>query len=201
MRRSSLLCVVLVFLLLLIPVSATAAQMGSLLILEIDHPVCVYRVIDADGKITEAFADSGLMPNIADPVAAAKALQKYVKENNISGQMKVPVRGEAYYASMEEGTYLVCSLHREGEFAPFLLSIPTRLNGEVVYHVEAKPKSDDTPPETETTCPTETRPSGSDIPQTGDSVIPKYALLILGTLTTLLGLYQVLSGREETRYD
>lgn len=195
--------------LLLIPLSAAAAQTGSLLVKGIDHPVCLYQVANAQGELTEEFVESNLPPAITDPVKTAKELQTYVRKHKITGQKATPIQGEACFEPLEEGLYLVCSLHTKGEFAPFLLSIPTTLNGQTIYHVEAKPKLDDIPPETEDPDPSETRPSDKEndksgthtIPQTGTSVIPKYGLLILGTLITLTGLYQVLSGREENSYD
>jgi len=184
-------------LLLLMPVSAAAAApTGSLLIQEIEHPVCLYRVADADGSLSREFEDYALSYPFSDPVKAARELQAYAASHRITGWTAVPENGEASFPQLAEGVYLVCSLRDKGEFAPFLLSIPTRLNGKTVYHIQAKPKQEDPPPETEATRPTET-PSDSVIPQTGNSVVPRYALMILGSAVTLAGLYEVICGREE----
>lgn len=188
----------LLLLLLLMPVSAAAAApTGSLLIQEIEHPVCVYRVADSEGSLSRDFAGCSLSYPFSDPVKAAKQLQVYAASNKLTGQTAVPEKGEASFPQLEEGMYLVCSLRDKGEFAPFLLNIPTQLNGKTIYHIQAKPKQEDTPSETEATRPTEAPPSDSVIPQTGTSVIPRYALMILGSVVTLAGLYEVICGREE----
>lgn len=188
--------ITLVLLLLVLPVSVAAAQTGSLLIQEVRHPVILYRVAGADGTLSGAFAKYPETPPFSDPEKEAKHLQSYALQNRIRGQIAEPEEGEAFFAPLEEGLYLVCSLRETGEFAPFLLNIPTRLNEKTIYHIQAKPKQEDPPPETEATRPTET-PSDSVIPQTGNSVIPRYSLMILGSAITLAGLYEVIRGREE----
>jgi len=200
-KRRNLLILVAALILFLLPVSVSAAQTGSLLIQGIHHPVCLYHVGDARGNFTEAFANCGLPSSITDPAASAKELQTYVQSNRITGKTGTPEQEEVFFSPLDEGLYLVCSLHSKGEFAPFLLTIPTVLNGKVVYHVEAKPKVEDIPPEEGSAYPPEAGPSDGEIPQTGISVIPKYALLVSGTLMTLAGLYQVISGKEEEHDD
>lgn len=186
--------------LLLIPFSASAASAGSLLIQEIEEPVCLYQVSDASGSFAGEFKNCSLSPVFNDWDKDARKLQTYAQQNQISGRALTPQQGEAFYDSLEEGLYLVCSLAQPGEFSPFLMAIPMELDGKPIYHVKAKPKLDDAPPETEGTYPSE-KPSDTRIPQTGTSVIPQYALLVLGTLTTLAGLYQVVSEKEEDACD
>lgn len=184
-------------LLLLLPLSAAASQTGSLVLQEIDHPVHLFFVADGDGHLTEDFADCGLRLPAENSARAAKALRDYVRVHHISGQTATPEQGEAVFEPLEKGTYLVCSAQTPGEFSPFLMDIPTVLNGSSIYHVTAKPKLDDDPPETRPTHPPKPEHSDSKIPQTGTSVIPRYVLMILGTMVTLVGLYEVVSGREE----
>lgn len=159
MRKRKLLRLLTVLVLLLLPVSA-AAQTGSLKIQGIQHPVALYQVINSEGYISEDFEDA-LPPVITDFAETAKALQTHAFNNHIAGQTMTPSQGEAFYPSVAMGGYLVCSLHSKGEFAPFLLEIPTIINGEYVYNVEAQPKLEEIPPETEPTEPepTETEPT------------------------------------------
>lgn len=241
MKRNNLLRWIALLVLLLLPVSAAAAQTGSLLITGISYPVSLYQVGDDQGHYTPAFVNCGLPPAINDLEEAAAHLDAYVRSSQISGWEKSPRGGEVSYGPLNEGLYLVRSLHPKIEFSSFLLIMPTTLNGEAIYHITAAPKINEIPPETEetepsepvtqpteTTVPTETTtettaPSGSTpptdattpapgvtltpqsdahkIPQTGNSVIPKYALLILGTLFTLTGLFQVLTVTEESSDD
>jgi len=200
-RKRNLLRLFAVLMLLLLPVSSAAAQTGSLLIQEIDHPVALYQVTDENGEFTEAFSQCGPSLSSADQVEAAKELKRYAQSHRIPGKTIIPERGEAFFTPLDEGTYLVCSLREKGEFAPFFLNIPIRLDGKPIYHVQAKPKLGGDPGETESTRPPETRPSDAEIPQTGTSVIPRYTLMVLGTLFTLAGLYEVLAGREEQSHD
>lgn len=230
MKRNNPLRWIAVLVLLLLPVSAAAAQTGSLLITGISYPVSLYQVGDDQGHFTPAFVNCGLPPAIDDLDAAAAHLDAYVRSSQISGWEKSPRGGEVSYGPLSEGLYLVRSLHPEIEFSSFLVIMPTILNDEIIYHITAAPKINEIPPETEetepsepvtpptdattateTTAPAATTPapgvtltpqSGSHkIPQTGNSVIPKYALLILGTLFTLTGLFQVLTVTEESSDD
>lgn len=196
MANRSRRLITLVLLLLVLPVSAAAVQTGSLMLQEIRHPVILYRVAGADGTLSGAFADYPENPPFEDPEKEAKQLQTYALQNRIKGQTSEPEDGDAFFESLEEGLYLVCSLRERAEFAPFLLNIPTQLNGKTIYHIQAKPKQEDPPPETGAAHPTE-KPSDSVIPQTGNSVIPRYSLMILGSAITLVGLYEVIRGREE----
>lgn len=200
MKRRNLLRWLALLLLVLIPVSASAAQLGSLLVQEIDHPVCLYRFADAKGDFTEDFMECDLPELFGDHATAAKALQGYVQEQGIKGQTAAPVNGEAIFENLEKGTYLVCSLRTPGEFAPFLLPMPTLLDGEIIYDIQAKPKIEDIPGERDPGRG-DSRPNDKKIPQTGTSVIPQYVLMVLGTLMTLAGLYEVLAGREEHPHD
>lgn len=230
MKKHNLLRWIALLVLLLLPVSVAAAQAGSLLITGISYPVSLYQVGDDQGHYTEAFVNCGLPPAIDDLEDAAAHLDTYVRNSQISGWEKSPQGGEVSYGPLAEGLYLVRSLHPKVEFSSFLLIMPTTLNGQTTYHITAAPKTNDIPPETEatkpsdpvtpptdattpaeTTTPAATTPApgvtltpqsnANQIPQTGNSVIPKYALLILGTLFTLTGLYQVLTVTEESSDD
>ena len=209
---------------------ASAAETGSLKIVDIQGKVALFHVAESDGKLTEAFADAPTEDILEEKAAVrnARALQEYAAANLISGVEAAPnAEGAVLYSPLEEGVYLVCSLYAEPEFEPFLVSIPTKIEGKLIYDVVAQPKLDESDPSTPTdptdpsdptdpdsptdpgtpTGPTEpvdpsspTTPSdpGPNIPQTGESVIPQYLLLVIGTLVTLAGLYELIAGRKES---
>lgn len=166
----------------------------------------LYQILETDGSVTEAF--SGAEEIISDPdipaEREARELKEYAEKNGVAGQVQTPdAGGTALYAQLSPAMYLVCS--NEGEFAPFLMEIPTVIDGQLVYDVEARPKVETPPQETTppTTVPAQPGAPGpaeqvSSIPQTGVSVVPKYALMILGTVLTLWGLADMVRGREDT---
>lgn len=99
------------------------------------------------------------------------------------------------YEDLEEGCYLVLCTADGVVIDPFLLQIPTQINGKRIYHIEALPKTEEPTPETtEPTAPTEPKP---DILQTGASVWPKYILIIVGAAILIFGLADMVGGRKE----
>lgn len=220
MKRSNGFRFLAVMLCLLLPVTAFAAQEGSLKIVDIENPVCLYHVADAAGVPTEAFAGSPVedLTDQASAVKNAAKLWDYALAQEIPGEERTPsADGEVKYEALQEGLYLVCSLAEEAEFKPFLVALPTVINGENIYHIEANPKAEEpeptepsqpseptepSEPSEPTEEPTEPGPSeptdpGPNIPQTGNSVLPKYLLLGIGTLAVLAGLVDLIRGREK----
>ena len=185
-----------VFLLLAAARTAHAAELGSLEIINIEHPVRMHRVASSDAVLTEPFAavPGVSLSDLESAVKNAKTLFKYAEENNIPGWDLSPEENAVLFAPLEEGVYLVYSLAQEAEFTPFLVSIPTQINGEAIHHIQAKPKEE--PPTKPTDPPDATEPVEPEIPQTGNSVIPKYVLLVLGTAITLFGVADLIRGRE-----
>ena len=131
-------------------------------------------------------------------VKNAKALAEYANQASLTGDEKIPdTEGTVSYPSLDEGVYLVCSEASEAEFNPFLVSIPTIINAEAVYNITAMPKEENPPEPSEPTTPTDPSEPPSNIPQTGNSEWPKYLLLTIGTATALLGIADLLRGREK----
>lgn len=195
--RINLLLATALCLLLSFPVSA--ARLGSLLVKKISQPVVMYHIADPQGATTEDFSGA-LTDALTDTnmgAAEAKKLQQYAKEQNLSGQEKSPDEtGEVFYDGLEEGFYLVCSLAEKGEFAPFILKMPTVAGDKIIYNVQAEPKtggSDDSGD------PSEPPVIGPAIPQTGNIQWPKYLLLILGAVLILAGLAEGFRGLERRR--
>ena len=200
---------------------ASAAETGSLKIVDIQGKVALHHVAESDGKLTEAFADAPVEDILEEKAAVrnARALQEHAASKLIPGAEAAPnAEGAVLYSPLEEGVYLVCSLHAEPEFDPFLVNIPTKIEDQLIYDVVAQPKLDEPDPSTPTdptdpsdptdpdsptdpddpSSPTIPSDPGPNIPQTGESVIPQYLLLAIGTLITLAGLYELIAGRKET---
>ena len=194
MAKNKWIAMLLVLLLVLTAPRALAAEQGSIQVCGIDQSVCLYFVAAA----ADDFADSTVdLDDEAQAAAKAKALWKLAREKDLAGQtQQADAAGNVLFEPLEEGLYLLVSAAEEPEFDPFLVKLPTLLDGKQVYHIEAKPKQEEAPPTEPTTPPTE--PPRTDIPQTGNSVIPLYALLTLGTAMTLAGLYEMIRGREES---
>ena len=192
--KCKILSIVLLLWLLILPVSA--AQQGSLLINNVNASVTCYPVADKTGVLTADFAQSGVT-ELSEQADIARQLKIYAQEHQLTGQTLTPNDAhEVLFTSMDEGWYLICSNISPGEFAPFLMQIPTRIGENVIYHVQATPKEE---------TPQQTQPGGSDevepnIPQTGHIQWPKYLLLALGGLCVLMGAGMVMLGREK-RYE
>lgn len=201
MAKNKWLILLAVLLLLAAAPTAWAAEFGSLRMRGIEGSVVLYPVASADGTLEDDFADvPSKIINKTNVASKAKALWKYAKDEELTGQTRqADEEGSALYSPLEQGLYLVGSTARVPKFDPFLVEIPTEINGRQVFHIEAEPKQED-PDSTTPTKPTEPKPSkpSQNIPQTGTSVIPKYLLMGFGVLITLVGLYQMIRGKEES---
>lgn len=187
-----------VLLLLLTTPKAQAAELGSIQVCGVEQSVCMYAVAGADGTLIAGFQE--ITVDITDETQAAanaKALWKLARENNLEGQiLQADAEGNVLFDAVEDGLYLLSSTAENPEFDPFLVKIPTLINGKQVYHIEAQPKQAETPPTEPTTPPTE--PPKPNIPQTGNSFTPIYLLMGGGVVLTIAGLYQMLRGKEKT---
>ena len=185
---------------LLVCVTVSAAESGSLRILNIENSVAIYPVATYDGNLTEVFRNAPVTELLEESKAVGNAaiLDQFVKDNQISGQEQAPDENkEVYYASLETAVYLVRSMHSEPEFVPFLVCIPTRINDELIYDVKAEPKAQEPTDPTEPTSPTEPTEPEPEIPQTGNSVWPQYLLLASGIVALVFGFAEVIRGREK----
>ena len=198
----SILLAALVCLALCIPVAA--AQTGSLKILLDEEPcstISLHRVADMDGTLTADFAGAAISPetllDTREVPNNAIALKKYALDNGIVGAEQVPEGSEpVFFPDLALGIYLVYCADDDA-FDPFLVFIPSNINGEIVYDIEAQPKMEDP---TEPSDPTEPNdPSDPpDIPQTGNNLVPMYLLLAVGSAVVVVGLLMILRGRKES---
>ena len=87
----------------------------------------------------------------------AKQLFAFAKENNISGLMQeIDTSGRTSFGELDEEIYLLAQIGNvesgtdKFESAPFLVNIPSEINGNVEYNVTIEPKaewvSSETPP-------------------------------------------------------
>ena len=90
----------------------------------------------------------------------AKQLFEYVKKNNISGlTQETDVVGCTSFGNLDEGIYLLAQIGNvqsgtdKFESAPFLVNIPSEINGNVEYDVTIEPKAEWVLPETPPTNP------------------------------------------------
>lgn len=139
-----------------------------------------------------------------------------VKENNISGlTQETDTSGCTSFGELDEGIYLVAQIGNvdcgtdKFESAPFLVNIPSEINGKAEYDVVIEPKgewvSPAKPPVTPTNpdkpAPTEPTPTKPDIPdpirkiidsvRTGDTTnIISWLLIAIGSLELMVVFYK-----------
>lgn len=190
---SALLCA------LLCVTSASAAGIGSVRLENIGQSVQLYHVAMEDLQLMEPFRGAITFDAEKSPVSweNARILAEFAKDNHVSGWEKTAgASGEVFFTPLEDGMYLICSMAEEMEFTPFLVTIPMQINGQTVYHIAAAPKieepSQPTPPEP----PVEPEP---EIPQTGNSVWPRYILLAVGLVLCAAGVAELLLERRQDR--
>ena len=181
-------------------VTVSAAESGSLRIVDVENAVALYPVAGYDGSLTETFRNAPVTELLEESKAVENAaiLDQFVKDNQITGQeLAADENKEVHYPSLETGVYLVRSSAAEPEFAPFLVCIPTRINQELIYDVKAEPKAQEPSVPSEPTVPEEPVEPEPEIPQTGNSVWPQYVLLVIGALTIAVGFAEMIRGREK----
>ena len=146
----------------------------------------------------------------------AKRLFEYANKSNISGTTQVTDNlGYVSFAELEEGIYLIAQIGNvdcgidKFESAPFLVNIPSEINGKAEYDVVIEPKGEwvtpAKPPVTPTNpdkpAPTEPTPTKPDIPdliqkiidsvKTGDTTnIISWVLIAIGSLVLVIVLYR-----------
>ncbi|MBR2048089.1 MAG: hypothetical protein IJ960_05770 [Oscillospiraceae bacterium] len=204
---------------LLLTVTVCAAETGSLRIEGLDYGAVLQYVATPDGVLTEPFSEAPVkeLSNQLFAVENARILYEFALERGIPGQTgERDEAGDILYEALPEGLYLVYSTEAEAEFNPFFVRMPTVINGEADYDIEAAPKLDEDQPTepsdptgpsapSEPTMPsdpseptTPTQPDDPDIPETGVVQWPKYLLLGLGALAVLTGCVDCFRGRRSS---
>ena len=139
----------IVLILLTLPCSAFAAETGSLQIVlkKGGVQVALYPVASADGILSAEFAAVDIS---ADRMLAekygrknAKILYQYALSENVAGtDHTTDSNGVTHYTDLAKGIYLIaCADEQEADFIPFLVKVPTVINGEAQYYLKATPKT------------------------------------------------------------
>ena len=138
---------------------ALGAETGSLSVTVSDtkdrpisgFTVMLCRVAEEDGVLLGDFAAAGIRPemlmNVSNNAGNAKKLLRYT-ENVVPETCVTDDSGNAKFENLSSGVYLVYDPGGQGYiFDPFLLFIPTEVDGKTYYDVESKPKVEEEQPE------------------------------------------------------
>lgn len=227
-KRSKIIWLLMVVLCLLSAFPAGAARTSELRILVEDIcglTVRVYPVADPYGNLNEQFEGADLSPEqLLDEKRTAEnaeALLKHAEQNGWGGYETVTDdKGVTVYRGLTDGCYLVSTSGESSCFAPFLVYVPTIINGESMYNITAEPKTGNVPdvpdipdhpnipdvpdipdipetPEDPVAPAPPDVPYGPAIPQTGVNALPKYLLLALGTVCIVVGFAELLLSRKD----
>ena len=132
--------------------------------------VALHRVAESDGSLTAGFAGASVDPvtlaSGLDNAKNAKALADYAAAGGLAGTVKTTGSdGWTKYENLTEGIYMVlCRKGQNVTFTPYLVYLPTVINGAADYDVESYPKAEDVPPVIPTPTP---GPEPTDSPEPG----------------------------------
>ena len=177
------------------------------------NEVGIYKVADVveDNGFkfvyNDTFAEAGEMPEDLDAVNGELAL----KLEKIAEKKKAPLykdsqeldsNGNVTFSDLETGLYLIVHTKKTEitlsdktkvvyTINPFLVSIPQKKDGKLVYDVTSKPKVS---PEKKVTPPKKTPPPR--LPQTGQLWWPVMALGVAGAVFVTFGLVRKMKSRK-----
>lgn len=156
LNLKKIICLTLVLLLFSVPcVSFAAEQKGSLRVVVKDRnqvPVAgveifLYAVASPAGTLNADFVKAGVSREqlMAEKYNRSSAKTLYAYANKIEGitgeKRTTDSTGAAHYTGLQKGIYLVGIPEREGvDFNPFLLHVPTVINGVEEFYLMALPK-------------------------------------------------------------
>lgn len=155
---------------------ALAAKVGNISV-EIkdddDKPVvgfevCIVKVADKNAKLIGDFKAASITPSkLKDEKNNAKNAKKLLAyvDDAAAEKKATTTNGRLAFKNLEEGIYLIYDAGNDGhKFDPFLVKMPTVINGSADYDIVASPKIDPiTPPGGGGTIPTPT-PEPTDDP-------------------------------------
>ena len=157
MCMASVMCM----LLLLIPLSVSANDLGSILLkATVEDEATVYKLSNTEftmyqvgtyknnsWALVSEFAKSGVIFDFDDSSAqaeAAKKLEKYVQDNNIKGMSgKTNSDGEVMYRDLEKGVYLFVQTQKTQisnqvyQSEPFIITVPGNYGGKSIFLADA----------------------------------------------------------------
>ena len=221
---------------LIITWASAAERKGSLRVTltdDDDLPVAgvtmgLCRVGEKNGTLTADFSGAGIAPasllSDRDNAANAGKLAAWAGQHALTGaELTTDTAGRVFYDELTEGVYLVlCKPGQELTFTPFLVQIPTVINGTELYNIHSDPKAevpgdpgtgpspdpgtgpspdpgtDPSPdPGTDPGPDVTQEPPGPGLPQTGVDPLPMYMLLALGVLLVVLGCTDLWRNRRK----
>ena len=202
----ALLCAVLL-------TAAAAAQPGSLQVTVEGAAggmtVTLYSVSDPQGVLTAPFAGAALtaeqlLDQKQNPENAA-LLASYAAEHALAGStLDTDESGTVRFSDLTDGIYLVVGSSSDGlVFDPFLVYLPTVINGEALYDITATPKAEqpedpENPDEPENPDdPKPSDPPGPNLPQTGVQTWLVYILVGAGALLVVCGIFLLIKGKKK----
>ncbi len=152
----------------------------------------LYRVGEISGEsadytftLTEEYALClASLDDIADP-EIAEALATYAMDNQLMGNATtIGAEGKVTFGGLSSGLYLIVQREAAPGFcpaAPFLVSMPYRINNTYIYDVDASPKVD------AEKGPELSDPTGPTLPQTGQRNWPVVMLTVTGLSVFAVG--------------
>lgn len=162
--------------------------------------VALYRVgsiQESDGDysfvLSDGFEGAGVALDNIQSADVAQTLATYVTDNSLYPMLtrRVGSNGTAAFINLQCGLYLVVQTYSAAGYSPanpFLVAVPTAIEGTYYYTVDASPKIEiEKAPATTPSTPT--TPSGSTstpMPKTGDDTPQVLLLVVVGAGTAAL---------------
>ena len=147
------------------------------------YPVALLGLEDGNETLTftEPFARCGLREDQLLDKLPAQALADYAAKQKLTGtRVELDADGTATFSNLTLGLYLVVQDTASKGYdtvKPFLVSVPQRADGKLIYDVNASPKVSAASP-TPSTPPN--KPGSPRLPQTGQLWWPVPVLAVLG---------------------
>ena len=177
------------------------------------NEVGIYKVADAvedqgyKFEFSGAFAEAGEVPENLDAVNGdlASKLEQIAKGHSVpmyASSQKLDSNGKVTFNDLEVGLYLIVHTKKTEitlsdktkevyTINPFLVSIPQKKDGKLIYDVTSKPK---VAPEKKVTPPKKTPPPR--LPQTGQLWWPVMALGVAGAVFVTFGLMKKMKSSK-----
>ncbi|MGN0243358.1 MAG: Cna B-type domain-containing protein [Lachnospiraceae bacterium] len=117
----------------------------------IEVDICQIASLDDSGEyqLTDSFLDSGVViEELADYNAEnAAVLKQYIMVNDIPYQTQyTDASGRTMFSSLKQGIYVVFGAGNQSvNFHPYVIILPSIVDGNLLYHVESRPKTSDQP--------------------------------------------------------
>lgn len=156
-------------------------------------------------EVSGAFAGSGVTLDYEtshQAEEAARKLEAFIKKNAIAALTTATTGagGVAAVEGLEPGVYFARATAGLGrlDIMPFIVAVPHRENGALVYNVKVFPKTELKPTPSPSISPSPT-PDPSGLPQTGVVRWPIIALAIGAAGMIALGIYALATDRERKK--